>query len=132
MNKWDDFRYILGLLFMSVMFSNEAFAFVMWSDQVSPAGRWILIFVPFFNVSTLSEVLSNPQFGVMLASISTLATGDVNPLSEAYIPPQGFAWADLYKTLSSSLIGGDTIPPRPINSWCWSLMNMILFLILAW
>lgn len=68
----------------------------------------------------------------MLASISTLATGDVNPLSEAYIPPQGFAWANLYQTLSSNLLQGDESPPIPINSWYWSLMNMLLYLLLAW
>ena len=44
---------------MSVMFSNEAFAFIMWSPHVSRAGRGILIFVPFFNVclSPISQVL---------------------------------------------------------------------------
>lgn len=52
-----DGRYILGLLFMSVVFSNEALPYVWWSPAISPAGRWILIFVPFFNVITRFLVL---------------------------------------------------------------------------
>jgi hypothetical protein len=45
-----DGRYILGLLFMSVIFSNGFLGFVWWSPSISPAGYWIMIFVPFFNV----------------------------------------------------------------------------------
>lgn len=44
------FWYILGLLFMSVVFSNGLLAYVWWSPDISAAGRWIMIFVPFFNV----------------------------------------------------------------------------------
>jgi hypothetical protein len=46
-------RYILGLLFMSVIFSNGLLAYVWWSPDISAAGRWIMIFVPFFNVIPL-------------------------------------------------------------------------------
>lgn len=46
-------RYILGLLFMSVIFSNGLLAYVWWSPDISAAGRWIMIFVPFFNVRSL-------------------------------------------------------------------------------
>ncbi len=57
-----DGRYIVGLLFMSVCFSNEALAYVWWSPEVSVAARWILIFLPFFNVRTSS--LYAPPFSV--------------------------------------------------------------------
>ena len=43
-------RYLLGLLFMCVVFSNEFLAFGWWSPDTPAALRWILIFVPFFNV----------------------------------------------------------------------------------
>jgi hypothetical protein len=36
---------------MSVIFSNGLLAYVWWSPNISAAGRWIMIFVPFFNVS---------------------------------------------------------------------------------
>jgi hypothetical protein len=68
----------------------------------------------------------------MLTGISTLAIGDVNPLSQQYIPPVGFAWADLYKLIPDDLIVTDATPPPPVQSWYWSIMNMFLFLILAW
>ena len=35
---------------MSVIFSNGLLAYVWWSPDISAAGRWIMIFVPFFNV----------------------------------------------------------------------------------
>lgn len=35
----------------------------------------------------------------MLTGISTLSIGDVNSLSQEYIDPPGFAWADLYKDI---------------------------------
>ena len=43
-------RYILGLLFMSVVFSNEFVAFGWWSPEAPAVLKWILFFVPFFNV----------------------------------------------------------------------------------
>lgn len=69
----------------------------------------------------------------MLTGISTLSIGDVNPLTQAYIEPPGFAWADLYKDIPESLlITNDVYPPPPVESWYWSIMNMVLFLVLAW
>jgi hypothetical protein len=67
-----------------------------------------------------------------LAGISTLAIGDVNNLSQEYISPRGFAWADLYKRIPQELLFNDATPPPPIQSWYWSIMNIGLFLLLAW
>jgi ABC-type multidrug transport system fused ATPase/permease subunit len=68
-----------------------------------------------------------------LTGISTLSIGDVNSLSQEYISPPGFTWADLYKDIPSDLlVTSDIFPPPPIQSWCWSIMNMFLFLTLAW
>jgi hypothetical protein len=41
---------------MSVIFSNGLLAYVWWSPDISAAGRWIMIFVPFFNVSSALRV----------------------------------------------------------------------------
>jgi hypothetical protein len=69
----------------------------------------------------------------MLTGISTLSIGDVNSLTQAYIAPPGFAWADLYKDIPQDLlITNNVSPPPPVESWYWSIMNMILFLVLAW
>jgi ABC-type multidrug transport system fused ATPase/permease subunit len=68
----------------------------------------------------------------MLTGISTLAIGDVNSLSQQYIPPQGFSWSDLYQLIPDDLIITDATPPPPVQSWYWSIMNMALFLILGW
>src|SRR5271170_3502415 len=69
----------------------------------------------------------------MLTGISTLSIGDVNPLTQAYVEPPGFAWADLYQDIPQSLlITSDIYPPPLVQSWYWSLMNMVLFLVLAW
>src|SRR5277367_1304453 len=69
----------------------------------------------------------------MLTGISTLSIGDVNPLTQAYIEPPGFAWADLYQDIPQSLLlTSEIYPPPPIESWYWSIMNMVLFLVLAW
>ena len=35
---------------MSVIFSNGLLAYVWWFPDISAVGRWIMIFVPFFNV----------------------------------------------------------------------------------
>ena len=42
---------------MSVVFSNGLLAYVWWSPDISAAGRWIMIFVPFFNVLLVSIYL---------------------------------------------------------------------------
>jgi hypothetical protein len=68
----------------------------------------------------------------VLAGLSTFAIGDVNFLSQEYIPPPGFAWADLYKRIPPELLSTDAIPPSPVQSWYWSIMNIVLFLLLAW
>jgi hypothetical protein len=41
---------------MSVIFSNGLLAYVWWSPDISAAGRWIMIFVPFFNVSPIPRI----------------------------------------------------------------------------
>jgi hypothetical protein len=70
---------------------------------------------------------------VVLADISTFTIGDVNPLSQEYIPPRGFAWADLYASIPLDLLSHtDATPPAPIQSWYWMIMNMGLYLVLAW
>jgi hypothetical protein len=69
----------------------------------------------------------------MLTGISTLAIGDVNALSQEYIQPPGFTWGDLYLDIPQDLLVTDNIyPPPPIESWYWSIMNIFLFLVLAW
>jgi hypothetical protein len=69
----------------------------------------------------------------MLSGISTLSIGDVNALTQQYISPPGFSWSDLYKDVPPDLlIANEIFPPPPIESWYWSIMNMILFLVLAW
>src|ERR1700724_188563 len=69
----------------------------------------------------------------MLTGISTLSIGDVNAISQQYLPPPGFAWADLYKDIPQNLLISSSIyPPPPVDSWYWSIMNMVLFLVLAW
>ena len=69
---------------------------------------------------------------MVLAGISTLAIGDVNFLSQEYIAPPGFSWADIYKTIPTDLVASDAIPPPPIQSWYWSIMNIALYFSLAW
>ena len=69
----------------------------------------------------------------MLTGISTLSIGDVNSLSQQYIDPPGFGWSDLYNPIPTDLlITSDVFPPPPVESWYWSIMNMFLFLVLAW
>ena len=69
----------------------------------------------------------------MLSGISILSIGDVNSLTQAYIPPSGFAWADLYKDVPVNLLlVSDNSPPPPVESWYWSIMNMVLYLVLSW
>src|SRR5436305_13166033 len=69
----------------------------------------------------------------MLTGISTLAIGDVNSLSQEYIEPPRFSWSDLYQDLPQNLLlTSDVFPPPPVESWYWSIMNMVLFLVLAW
>lgn len=69
----------------------------------------------------------------MLTGISTLSIGEVNFLSQEYIDPPGFAWADLYKDIPQSLlIKKEIFPPPPVESWYWSIMNIVLYLVLAW
>jgi hypothetical protein len=68
----------------------------------------------------------------VLAGISTLAIGDVNFLSGNYIPPLGFSWNDMYYGIPPELLFTDAIPPAPVQSWYLSLMNIVLYLLLAW
>ena len=117
------FWYIIGLLFMSVNFSSSVIGYVWWitgTAPISPAGWKCLIFMPFFN------------FGVILTGIASYSTGDVNSLTQLYEPSQGFSWSDLYQPIPSSLVPLDADPPAPIQSWYWMIMNIALYLLIAW
>jgi hypothetical protein len=71
-------RYILGLLFMSVVFSNGLLAYVWWSPDISAAGRWILFFVPFFNVRPHLLHTHTSKYEVMV--VRGHVNRDLNPL----------------------------------------------------
>jgi ABC-type Na+ transport system ATPase subunit NatA len=109
------FLFIIGLLFESFVFSNEFIGYIWWDPKTSSAGRYILMFIPFFN------------FGKIFLDISHLSSGEIDELTQTLIPGPGFKWNDLFKKID------DTKQiPAPIQSLHFLLMNIAFYSFLTW
>ncbi|KAI9026752.1 hypothetical protein DFJ74DRAFT_604379 [Hyaloraphidium curvatum] len=120
------FMFILGLLFMSFIFSNAFVGYVWWEPgTVDPAGWIVLIFIPFFN------------FGKIFLDITILTTGRQDLLTDSYIPGPGFPWSALYQPIPSLYLpyygnGAQPVVPPPVQSWYWLIMNIAFYMLLMW
>jgi hypothetical protein len=83
-----------------------------------------LIFLPFFN------------FGHFFLDIVTLTTGQLDILTNAYIPGPGFPWSQLYEKIPSKVLpsygGAVTSAPFPVDAWYFMLMNCGFYGFLLW
>ncbi|KAF9918705.1 ATP-binding cassette sub- A member 1 [Lobosporangium transversale] len=120
------FLFIIGLLFESMVFSNPFVGYLWYDSGTSPAARYVLMFIPFFN------------FGKIFLDMSRFATGRFDVLTETYIPGPGFYWKDLYNKIPTSFTptyddARTRHPdvPAPIQSWYLMLMNIGVFAILT-
>ncbi|KAI8919679.1 P-loop containing nucleoside triphosphate hydrolase protein [Entophlyctis helioformis] len=120
------FIFIIGLLFESFVFSSGFIGYIWWSKETIDSTGWlILMFLPFFN------------FGHMFLDISTLTTGQLDTLTNTFIPGPGFPWESLYSALPNSSLpvfaGGipPAVPP-PVQAWYFLIMNCAVYGALLW
>ncbi|KAF9932556.1 ATP-binding cassette sub- A member 1 [Linnemannia zychae] len=120
------FLFIIGLLFESMVFSNPFVGYIWYDEGTSVAGKYCLMFLPFFN------------FGKIFLDMSLFASGRFDLLTSTYIPGPGFHWNNLYDKIPTSYTPTyDTYKtrhpdvPAPIQSWYLLLMNIGVFAILT-
>ncbi|KAF8939132.1 ATP-binding cassette sub- A member 1 [Haplosporangium gracile] len=120
------FLFIIGLLFESMVFSNSYVGYIWYDEGTSVAGKYCLMFIPFFN------------FGKIFLDMSLFSSGRFDVLTATYIPGPGFHWNNLYDKIPTSYTPTyDTRKtrhpdvPAPIQSWYLLLMNIGVFAILT-
>ncbi|KAK3843110.1 MAG: hypothetical protein J3R72DRAFT_119764 [Linnemannia gamsii] len=120
------FLFIIGLLFESMVFSNPFVGYIWYDEGTSVAGKYCLMFIPFFN------------FGKIFLDMSLFSAGRFDLLTATYIKGPGFHWNDLYNKIPTSFTPTyDTYKtrhpdvPAPIQSWYFLLMNIGVFAILT-
>ncbi|KAG5460735.1 MAG: hypothetical protein BJ554DRAFT_7177, partial [Olpidium bornovanus] len=60
--------------------------------------------------------------------MNSLTTGTHDALTDTFIAGPGFGWDDMYRSPNS---GGTVVPPPPVHSWNYLVMNAFVYLILA-
>lgn len=121
------FVFIVGMLFVSFIFSSTYVGYLWWDPKTSSAARYVFMFIPFFN------------FGKIYLDISVLTSGKLDVLSSTYTGGPGFHWSDLYKYLDSSFLpiygddGDYRYPdlPTPVQAWYFLLMNIGVYFLLT-
>ncbi|KAK5828319.1 hypothetical protein F5H01DRAFT_373825 [Linnemannia elongata] len=120
------FLFIIGLLFESMVFSNSYVGYIWYDEGTSVAGKYVLMFIPFFN------------FGKIFLDMSLFSSGRFDLLTSTPIPGPGFHWNNLYDKIPTSFTPTyDTYKtrhpdvPAPIQSWYLLLMNIGVFAILT-
>ncbi|KAG0057974.1 ATP-binding cassette sub- A member 1 [Linnemannia elongata] len=120
------FLFIIGLLFESMVFSNSYVGYIWYDEGTSVAGKYVLMFIPFFN------------FGKVFLDMSLFSSGRFDLLTSTPIPGPGFHWNNLYDKIPTSFTPTyDTYKtrhpdvPAPIQSWYLLLMNIGVFAILT-
>ncbi|RKP12550.1 hypothetical protein BJ684DRAFT_5473, partial [Piptocephalis cylindrospora] len=121
------FVFIVGMLFVSFIFSSTYVGYLWWDSATAPSARIVFMFLPFFN------------FGKMYLDISVLTSGKLDVLSSTYTGGPGFHWSDLYRNIDNSFLpvygddGEYRYPdlPVPAQAWYFLLMNIGLYFLLA-
>ncbi|KAL2915617.1 hypothetical protein HK105_204802 [Polyrhizophydium stewartii] len=118
------FLFIIGLLIESFVFSSSYIGYIWWSGIIPSGVSYVLGLLPFFN------------FGHMFLDISSMTTGQLDRLTNTYIPGPGFPWSALYSAPPSDTLPfyGDNPPAVPpvIQAWYLLIMDCFVYGLLLW
>ena len=119
------FVFIVGLMFESFVFSSGYIGYVWWKPSAPISLTYILSLLPFFN------------FGKLFLDISTFTTGQLDIITNSYIPGNGLPWGNMTTSIPRNLLptyGDSTQPnvPTPIQSIYWLLFDIFIYSFLTW
>jgi ABC-2 family transporter protein len=119
------FVFIIGLMFESFVFSSGYIGYLWWKPSAPLILTYLLSLLPFFN------------FGKLFLDISTLTTGQLDLITNSYIPGNGLPWANMTLPIPKILMptypdSTQPISPTPIQSVYWLLFDIFLYAILTW
>jgi ABC-type lipoprotein export system ATPase subunit len=119
------FVFIIGLMFESFVFSSGYIGYIWYKPDTPVALSYFLCLFPFFN------------FGKLFLDIQTLTTGQLDVITNTYIPGDGFPWKLMYVPIPATLLPtyGDSLQPvvpAPINSIYWFCFDILIYSVLTW
>ncbi|KAJ3345706.1 ATP-binding cassette sub- A member 1, partial [Kappamyces sp. JEL0680] len=119
------FVFIIGLMFESFVFSSGYIGYIWYKPTTPSAASFILSLLPFFN------------FGRLFLDVQTLTTGQLDIITNTYIPGDGFPWRLMFMPIPATLLptysdSTQPVVPPPINSIYWFCADIAIYAVLTW
>lgn len=124
------FVFIIAILFQSFIFSSGLFGYIWWKTSTPAFLRGT------YNFTIVFSILPFFNFGKIILDLATLTTGALSIITGTYTSGPGATWPAFFVPVPKNLLpiypdGISSLPPAPVQSIWFMLMDTVIFLALT-